>query len=282
MYFWLFFLLLCHCVLCLPCFSSWCHLLSFVLSPSSSWSGLSCFGSCFLMFLLDLFPLLFSYHFYTSVSFFLTLVSSYNLNKPLPCGVMPWGAAAESLLSAALSLWRWGTSDVRGRLACGGDAGPLRWRLVTQILSREAQPQSGPFTAPVCTHTHTVVRAFKHTYPLKCQQTPSHACPVCWHTRSSTLLYAHIKMSANTRCLQVNSHKLRHILKLLRGLVKSQCLCDWFWSVDTDCVFVFVTLSLPTHRGRHPQPWLIPENRSLVVGNGLTSLSPSHTNSFTD
>lgn len=57
-----------------------------------------------------------------------------------------------------------------GRPACGGAAGPLRWRPVTHSLSREAWPQSVPFTAPVCTHT----RALKHTHPLRCQQTRSH------------------------------------------------------------------------------------------------------------
>lgn len=67
-----------------------------------------------------------------------------------------------------LSGWRAG--------ACGGAAGPLRWRPVTHRQRREARPQSAPFTAALYTHT----QALKHTHPLKCQQTHGrHACPVC-------------------------------------------------------------------------------------------------------
>lgn len=76
----------------------------------------------------------------------------------------------------------------KGLLACGGAAGPLRWKPVTHSLAREAQPQSAPFTAPVYTHTrtqmYTDIQVLKHTHThtLKCQQTRSYTHAQCAST----------------------------------------------------------------------------------------------------
>ena len=88
---------------------------------------------------------------------------------------------------------------LKGRLACGGAAGPLRWRPVTHSQSREARPQSAPFTAPVCTHTHT------HTHT---------------HRRTSIKTYSNISKHTVTRILS-------HTLKCLQTCWQQGALIKW-------------------------------------------------------